>query len=248
MELAKLLRKGDKLPRCAAVIVAAGSSERMGTDKLMMELCGMPVLARTLGAFQKSPLISDIVVVTRTDRIEEIADLCHKYGISKTSSVISGGATRMESSLAGVSAVSCRAKLIAIHDGARPLVTEKIIERAIRAAAEHMAAAPVIRSSDTLKAVDEGGFIVGTVDRACTLRVQTPQVFDADLIKGALTKAAKDGLGITDDCAAVEMMGVKTYTVEGDERNIKLTTPYDMAIAQTILSDRGEADAYRARV
>lgn len=248
MQLAQLFRKNNKLPRCSAVIVAAGSSERMGGDKLMMDLCSMPVLARTLIAFQQSPVISDIVVVTRGERIEEIADLCQKYGISKASSVITGGATRMESALAGVSAVSCRARLIAIHDGARPLVTEEVIERVVNAAAEHMAAVPAILSTDTLKAVDENGFVAGTVNRANTVRVQTPQVFDADLIKGALTKAAKDGLTITDDCSAVEMMGVKTYTVEGDVNNIKLTTPNDLRIAETILADRGEADAYRAWV
>lgn len=248
MDIMNLLKKKDNTPHCSVVVVAAGSSERMGSDKMLMELCGMPVIARTLTAFQQSPEVDDIIVVTRNDKIEMMAELCRKYGISKASQVISGGATRMESALAGVSAVKCKAKLIAIHDGARPLVSAELIKRTVSAAAANMAAAPVLKSTDTLKAVDQNGFIVATVDRASTVRVQTPQIFDADLIKGALTKAVNDKMAITDDCSAVEMMGVKVCTVEGDTANIKLTTPDDMLIAEAILRDRGDNDAYRARV
>ncbi len=228
----------DKTPRCAAVIVAAGSSERMGSDKLTAQLGGMPVLARTLRAFENCALITEIVVVTRADRIEEIAALCKEYGISKASKVLSGGATRVESALVGVSEVDSRRGLIAIHDGARPLVTCELIERTVLAAKEHYAAVPVIPSTDTLKAVDGKGFVIGTVDRATTFRVQTPQVFKADFIKGALTKAMEKNLPLTDDCSAVEMLGVKTVTVPGDEDNIKLTTPRDMILAEALLKAR----------
>ena len=228
----------DKTPRCAAVIVAAGSSERMGSDKLTAQLGGMPVLARTLRVFENCAMITEIVVVTRADRIEEIAALCKEYGISKASKVLSGGATRVESALVGVSEVDSRRGLIAIHDGARPLVTCELIERTVLAAKEHYAAVPVIPSTDTLKAVDGKGFVVGTVDRATTFRVQTPQVFKADFIKGALTKAMEKNLPLTDDCSAVEMMGVKTVTVPGDEDNIKLTTPRDMILAEALLKAR----------
>lgn len=248
MEIKNIFRKKEKVPQCAAVIVAAGVSDRMGCDKIMMELGGMPVLARTLLVFQECPLIDDIIVVTRMDRVMEIAGLCKKFGISKTSQVITGGATRAESALAGVSAVKCRARLIAIHDAARPLVTKELIERVVRAASEGMAAVPVISVSDTLKAVDDKGRVTGTVDRSHTVRVQTPQVFDADMIKGALTKAATEKLAVTDDCSAVEMMGFKPRTVEGEPTNIKLTTPDDMLIATAILKDRGEFRASRAWV
>ena len=175
-------------------------------------------------------------------------DLCHKYGISKVSQVIAGGATRAESALAGVSAVKCRAELIAIHDGARPLVTTELISKTVSAAAEHLAAAPGIKSTDTLKTVDEKGFITATLDRSSIVRIQTPQIFNSDLIKGALTKAVSDKLAITDDCSAVEMMGVKTCIVEGENTNIKLTSPDDLVTAAAILHERGEADAYRTRV
>lgn len=248
MDIMQLFRRKDNPAHCSVVVVAAGSSERMGKDKLIIELCGIPVLARTLTAFQQCPVVDDIVVVTRNDRIEEIAELCRSYGISKASQVVSGGATRMESALAGVSAVKCSAKLIAIHDGARPLITTELIENTVNAASEHMAAVPAIKSTDTLKLIDENGFITATIDRSNTVRVQTPQIFDADLIKGALTKAVTDNLAITDDCSAIEMMGVKIKMVEGDVNNIKLTTPEDIRIAETILADRGENDAYRARV
>ena len=241
MKLLNLFKKSEtKEPHCSAVIVAAGSSQRMGSDKLMMKLGEIPVLARTLMAFQSSPLVDEIVVVTRLDKLQEIADLCKEYGIDKVSRVIAGGKTRTESALAGVSEVSSSAKLIAIHDGARPLVTADVILRTVYAAAEHMAAAPAVPSVDTLKAVDAEGCIIGTVDRETTLRIQTPQIFRAELIKGALTKAVEKGMTLTDDCAAAEMMGVRAKTVLGDEDNIKITTPRDMLFAAEILKERGE--------
>ncbi len=241
MKLLNLFKKSEtKEPHCSAVIVAAGSSQRMGSDKLMMKLGEIPVLARTLKAFQSSPLVDEIVVVTRLDKLQEIADLCKEYGIDKVSRVIAGGKTRTESALAGVSEVSSSAKLIAIHDGARPLVTADVILRTVYAAAEHMAAAPAVPSVDTLKAVDAEGCIIGTVDRETTLRIQTPQIFRAELIKGALTKAVEKGMTLTDDCAAAEMMGVRAKTVLGDEDNIKITTPRDMLFAAEILKERGE--------
>ena len=248
MDIKNLFKKKNASPRCSAVIVAAGSSERMGTDKMLMELCGMPVIARTLTVFQQCPEIDDIVVVTRRDKIEMLAELCHKYGISKVSKVIAGGATRAESALAGVSAVKGRAELIAIHDGARPLVTTALISKTVSAAAEYLAAAPGIKSTDTLKIVDDKGFITSTLDRSAIVRIQTPQIFNSELIKGALTKAVSDKLAITDDCSAVEIMGVKTRIVEGENTNIKLTSPDDLITAAAILSERGEDDAYRTRV
>ena len=248
MLLSKLFKKKDNTPHCAVVIVAAGSSLRMGGDKLMMELCHVPVLARTLLAFQQSPLVDEIIVVTRMEKIMDVADICKKYGVTKAKKVIRGGTSRMESALAGVSELSCGTKLIAIHDGARPLVTQDVINRVIYDASVHMSSIPVIPSTDTLKAVDDDGNVTGTVDRSRTVRVQTPQVFDADLIKGALTKAAKDAMQITDDCSAMDIMGIKTHTVMGDVDNIKITTPNDMVAAEAIIKNRGDWNANRAWV
>ena len=207
---------------------------------MLMTLGAKPVIIRTLMAFQKSPMVDDIVVVTKMEKITAIADMIKLYDITKVTQVISGGATRVESSLAGVSAVRRGAKLIAIHDGARPLVSQELIERVVKEANEHISAVPVLPSTDTLKQVDSRGVIVEGVDRASVFRVQTPQVFDADIIKGALTKAVEKRLPITDDCSAVDMMGFSTYTVEGDAGNIKLTLPEDMVLAEAILKSRGE--------
>lgn len=248
MNIKGIFKRSEKEPVCSAVIVAAGSAQRMGADKLMLGLGCMPVLARTLLAFQNCAAVDEIVIVTRMEKVEEIAALCKRYGISKAAKVIRGGKTRMESALAGVSEVKGGARLIAIHDGARPLVTDELITRTVRAAAQHMAAVPVVYSTDTLKALDESGVVIGAVDRAYTARVQTPQVFDADLIKGALSKAVREGLTLTDDCSAIELMGVKTHTVLGDDDNIKLTTPRDVQLAQLILKDRGDYSEDRTRL
>lgn len=248
MKLKELFKKTEQRNTCSAVIVAAGSAQRMGADKVMLELGCMPVLARTLLAFQNCDEIDEIIVVTRMEKVEEVASLCKKYGVTKAGKVIRGGKTRMESALAGVSEVRSGAKLIAIHDGARPFVTDEVIRRTVDAAAAYMSAVPVIRSTDTLKTIDEDGLIIGSVDRERTVRVQTPQVFNADLIKGALTKAVSDGLTLTDDCSAIEIMGIKTHTVDGDEDNIKLTTPRDIQLGELILKTRGDYSEDRTRL
>ena len=240
MNIRRLFRKKQKEPHCSVVVVAAGSSERMGSDKMLMTRGAKPVIIRTLMAFQQSPMVDDIVVVTRQEKIMGLADMIKLYDISKVTQVISGGATRMESALAGVSAVKEGAKLIAIHDGARPLVTQGVIRRVVEAANEHMAAVPAVPCVDTMKQVNQEGVVIGSVDRSSVVRVQTPQVFDADLIKGALSRAVEKNLPLTDDCSAMEMMGVKTYVVEGDAGNIKLTEPDDMILAEAILKNRGE--------
>ena len=159
MNLKNLFGRKQEIPHCAVVIVAAGTAQRMGSDKAVMNLGNMPVIARTLLAFEKSPYVSEIVVVTRMDLIVDVADICKRYGVSKVSKVCCGGKTRMESALAGVSEVSEDVELIAIHDGARPLVSQELIERTVYAAKANLAAAPAIASTDTLKAVDENGFI-----------------------------------------------------------------------------------------
>ena len=240
MDIKAIFKRKEKFPTCSAVVLAAGSSQRMGKDKTFMEVGSMPVLLRTLHAFEKSEHVDEIIVVTRADKIQDTADLCSGNGISKLRMVISGGATRMESALAGVSACRKNAKLIAIHDGARPFVSQELISRTVYAAEKYISAVPAIPSTDTLKEVDENGVVVSTPDRSRIFRVQTPQIFHADMIKGALTKAASDNLPITDDCSAMDMMGVKTHIVDGDLDNIKLTTPNDIVVAEAILKNRGE--------
>ena len=232
-------RTNTKTPHCSAVILAAGNSTRMGKDKAVLSLGGIPVLIRSIQAFQKHELVDEIIVVTREDAVQDIADLCAAWQLSKVKKVMAGGSTRAESSLAGVTAVSSRAEYIAIHDGARPLVTQKVITDTLYAARDYHAAVPVIPSTDTLRSVS-GGFVGADVDRDSVIRVQTPQIFDADLIKGALTYALKKKIPLTDDSSAIRLTGFQVRTTEGDVGNIKLTTPEDLPVAEAILKDREE--------
>ncbi len=237
----KRLRKEEEPLSCAAVVLGAGSAQRMGFDKMTAMLDGQPVLVRAINAFEQSPLIEEIVVVTKEERLEEVAEFCKTYNLSKVSSVVMGGKTRTESALAGVMALKKDCRLTAIHDGARPFVSKQLIEDCIRRASIQYAAIPVVKSTDTLRAVDENGSLIGTYDRDRVVRVQTPQIFLSEIIKGALSDAVQKGMTFTDDASAVERMGVRIQAVEGDEENIKLTTPQDMLIAQGILERRKSA-------
>ena len=232
-------RTNTKTPHCSAVILAAGSSTRMGTDKSVLTLDGIPVIIRAVQAFEKHDLVDEIIVVTKEESVPMIADLCAQYALKKVRRVMAGGATRAESSLIGVTAVDKKAEYIAIHDGARPLITQKVITDALYAARDYHAAVPVIPSTDTLRMV-ENGFIGGDVDRDSVIRIQTPQIFDADLIKGALTYAVDKNVTVTDDSSAVRLTGFKIKTVEGDVNNIKLTTPEDVPVAEAILKEGGD--------
>ena len=230
-------KKRPDRPLCAALVAAAGSSVRMGEDKLMLTLDGEPVLVHTLRALEQCPELSELVVVTREALVAPVARLCRDYGFSKVSKVIRGGETRTRSVLLGVREISCDPQLIAIHDGARPFVTPEVVSAAVSAAKKGGAAAPALPVKDTLKlAVD--GLVERTVDRTALFAVQTPQVFDADLIRAALQKAEEDGAQITDDCSAVERLGMKVALTPGSEENIKLTQPGDLLLARGILEGR----------
>ena len=224
---------------CTAVVAAAGSSRRMGSDKLLMPLGEVPVLIRTLRALENCEEITEIIVVTREELIVPVGQLCRDAALEKVTKVVVGGDTRTASVLAGVREADDKAQLIAIHDAARPLVTEEVIRQAVETARQRGAAAPAVSVKDTLKrAVD--GVVVNTPDRSELFAVQTPQVFEHGLILGALEKAAADGAELTDDCAAVERLGMPVCLTPGSYENIKLTTPEDVAVAEAILERRGE--------
>ena len=226
------MRKILPLKKCGAVLVAAGSASRMGgIDKVMAPIGGEPMIVHTVRAFQNCDAIRQIVVVTRQDLILPIMDLCHQF--DKVQCVMVGGKTRPESVEIGLNALSGDMKLVAVQDGARPLITGAVIDRTVRAAHTYGAAAPAIPVKDTIKIV-KGGVVSDTPDRSTLQAVQTPQVFDADLLRGALQKAKEDNAQITDDCSAVERMGMSVKIVEGDERNIKVTTPMDLKIAELL--------------
>lgn len=229
------MRKVLPLKKCGAVIVAAGSASRMGgIDKVMAPLGGEPMIARTVRAFQECDAITEIVVVTREDLLMPISGLC--ADMDKVKAVVVGGKSRQESVNLGLNALSDKVKLAAVHDGARPLITGQVIDRAVRAAHTYGAAAPAVPVKDTVKVV-QGGVVTSTPDRAALRAVQTPQVFDFDMLRGALKKAESDKAQVTDDCSAVERMGMSVKIVEGDERNIKVTTPMDLKIAEMLLEE-----------
>lgn len=221
---------------CGAVIVAAGSASRMGgIDKVMAPLGGEPMILRTVRAFEDCEAVKEIVIVTREDLMGPIAELCS--GFTKIRSVVQGGSSRQESVKLGLLALSKEVRLAAVHDGARPLVSEELIDKVIRAAHSYGAAAPAIPVKDTIK-VFEGGFIAATPDRSTLRAVQTPQVMDRDLLLGALEKAEQEGTALTDDCSAVEHIGMRVRLVEGEERNLKVTTPLDLKIAELLLEEK----------
>ena len=229
------MRKVLPLKYCGAVIVAAGTASRMGgIDKVMAPLEGEPMIVRTVRTFQNCDAIKEIIIVTRADLIPKISSICGKF--EKVKAVVVGGKDRAESVRNGLGMLSNKVKLVAVQDGARPLITDAVIDRTVRAAHTYGAAAPAIPVKDTIKVV-EGGIVATTPDRNTLKAIQTPQVFDFDLLKGALKKADQDGAAITDDCSAVELLGYKVKIVEGDERNIKVTTPMDLKIAEMLLEE-----------
>lgn len=237
--MAEILTEGQKAtlvhPYCSAVVPAAGSASRMkGIDKILAQMGGMPILIRTLKALQECPLVDEIVVVTREDLILPIGKLAREYGLEKVKNVVCGGSDRAESVSLGLKAVSEQAELVAIHDGARPFVSQALLNEVMTTAAKTHAAAPAIPVIDTIK-VAHNGIIESTPDRSTLYAVQTPQVFDKALIVDALDKARKLGIPLTDDCSAVEALGLPVTLTTGSRENMKITTPIDMAMGEVIL-------------
>ena len=236
--LFRKIREANR-PFCTALVAAAGSSSRMGgVDKLMEFLDNVPVLMRTLTALQQADSIDEIVIATRESALVDISALCKTYGITKCTKVVRGGESRCHSVLLAALEASPEAKLLAVQDGARPLVTPELIDRTVEAAAKCGAAAPAVPVKDTIKTVTEEGAVTGTPDRSTLRAVQTPQVFETDLLKAALQSALENDVPVTDDCSAVERLGKVVYLIDGDEENLKITTPMDLVVVEAILAER----------
>lgn len=234
-------RRAARHPYCTLLLAAGGSSERMGgEDKLLISVGGIPVLARALLAADRAACVDEIIVAAREDRLLAYADLCKAYQPQKPLRLIAGGQTRAESVYRAALEADERATLLAVHDAARPLVTPGQIDAVIAAAERTRAAAPAIPVRDTIK-LAENGIVKETPERAKLFAVQTPQVFDAQLLRAALQSAIQGGAAVTDDCSAVERLGKEVTLVDGDEENIKITTPLDLLLAEAILQKRGEA-------
>ena len=224
-------------PRCAALVAAAGSSSRMGgINKLLEPLDGIPVLVRTLTALERAQRVDSIVIATREEDLITVSQLCKTYGITKCTKVIRGGEDREHSVLLAALEAEPDTELLAVQDGARPLVSPALIDRVIEAAQRCGAAAPAIPVKDTVKTVREDGAVEETLERSRLRAVQTPQVFEASLLKAALQAALEEGAVLTDDCSAVERLGKVVYLIEGEETNLKITTPTDLILAEALLA------------
>jgi len=221
----------SKNPRTSAIIVAAGSSQRMGFDKLFAPLGGIPVLARTIAAFENSPSVAEIVIVTSADRMDAVRALVP----AKKSAVVEGGAERWESVWNGLQAVAAEFEFVAVHDGARPLIRSKKIEDCIAAAAEHGAAACARPITDTVKRANAEGFVTGAVDRDGLWAMQTPQVFRKELLLRAYAAVRASGQGVTDEVSAVEALGAPIFLVQSRHPNPKITFASDLEAAERLV-------------
>ena len=229
----------------SAIIAAAGMSERFGGDvtKQMTMLCGFPVLAHTIRAFQSCDCIHEIVIVAKRNEIATWEKLCRDYNFDKVTKIIPGGYTRQESVMNGLDAVDGHARFVAIADGARCLVTEDQITAVCRAAYKYKAATAAHRSTDTVKIADSKGFIDHTADRDTVWLAQTPQVFKTKLYRSAAYTALKKGVQATDDNALVENIKCPIRLVECGSQNLKITTREDLCLAEAILCERQRMEA-----
>ncbi len=234
--------------RAFAVVVAAGQGSRMGAavNKVYLPLLGRPLLAWTLDAFQHCQAVDQVcLVVTEADRSRCQDEILETGAFTKVTKLVTGGKTRQESVYNGVTALNgiLRASddVVAIHDGARPLLSAALLRKTIDAARQYGAAAPIIPAKDTVKWVGSDGFLKGTPDRSRLGLVQTPQAFRAGRLLEVLEWAGRRGLGATDEAALFEQRLIEVRAIEGDEANLKVTTPHDLFLAETFLVGRGKA-------
>jgi 2-C-methyl-D-erythritol 4-phosphate cytidylyltransferase len=221
-----------------AIIVAAGSSQRMGFDKLFATIAGKPVIAHTLHAFERASSVNEIIVVAREDRHDEIRKISRAENFKNVRSVIAGGERRQDSVRAGLGRLSADAKYVAVHDAARPLITPEQIERVFQHCQKHQAAALAEPVNDTIKRAGTDLVVTRSVDRHQLYVMQTPQVFACALIEEAYRVADTENISLTDEVSAVERLGRKVVLVLNDDFNFKITYPRDLPLAEFVLKQR----------
>lgn len=219
------------------IIVAAGKSERMGADvdKAFLSLGTRPVLTYSLMAFEQCPMIDGVILVVRKDRLESARGLVQVFGCSKVRKIVAGGMTRQASVRNGLKELGDDVDIVAIHDGARPCVTPRIIEETVRLAKRHGSGVAAVKITDTIKEVERNMVVTCTVDRTKLWAVQTPQTFSVELLNKAYGFVEKKKMTVTDEASAVETLGEKVYLAPSSLSNIKITTPEDLALAAMIL-------------
>jgi len=226
--------------KVAAILPSAGSGRRMGENipKQFLKIQGKPIFVYTLEKFDLCQLINEVVLVVRTEDVDGVKKTVEEWGIRKVSNVIAGGRERQDSVLSGLKILSEEVNIVVIHDAVRPFVSVKKIEEVVKVAGEKDAAISAVPMKDTIKR-GEDGRVEATLDRSLLWSVQTPQAFKTDLIKRAFEKAKQDGVYATDDSSLVERLGYPVYIVEGEERNIKITSPEDLIIAEVFVNKYG---------
>lgn len=223
----------------SAIIVAAGSSERMGFDKLFALVSGKPVIAHTIAAFENTKCVEEIILVGRADSIGELRKLIGKP--SKVKQIVEGGAQRSDSVRSGLEHVDPKSDFVAVHDAARPMITPEKITRVFDAARTNGAASLAEPINDTLKRADGDLTVTGPVDRSGVYAMQTPQVFEKKLLTEAYDLVAEKNLTVTDEVSAVEMLKRKIVLVPNHDFNFKITYPRDLPLAEFVLIQRANA-------
>jgi 2-C-methyl-D-erythritol 4-phosphate cytidylyltransferase len=222
-----------------AIIAAAGQGKRMGGGRVkqFLELAGIPIIIHTLKVFEQCDVIQEIVVVLPSPQVASFLSLAGAHGLRKLTKVVPGGVTRADSVLRGLQAVrAATAEIVVVHDGVRPFVTSEEVARTVEAAQKHEAAILVAPVTDTIKQV-ENGQVVGTPPRDELRRALTPQCFRYALLRRAYEQVDVNDPELTDESVLVERLGMKVAIVEGNARNIKITQPEDLAIAELLLKE-----------
>lgn len=231
--------KPRKSHRTTAIIVAGGSSTRMGegVSKQMLRLHGIPIVVHTLLAFEKAESVDEILVAAKKEELSLYESFAKEYGITKFKKAVAGGATRQDSVKNAFAAISDKTAFVSIHDGVRCLITPEEIDRVNAAAYLSGAAAAAIRAEETVKS-EKGGLIESTLDRDHIWLARTPQVFGVEIYRTALAVAERDNVTVTDDCALVENIDYRIRLVECSKQNLKITTVEDTLLATAILAMR----------
>ncbi|MGH8101130.1 MAG: 2-C-methyl-D-erythritol 4-phosphate cytidylyltransferase [Chthoniobacterales bacterium] len=223
----------------SAIIVAAGSSRRMGFDKLFVEIVGKPVIAHSLNAFARAESVNEIIIVAHEDRHRDIKQIVRDENLNNVRAIVRGGKHRHDSVRAGLGTVSSDAEYIAVHDAARPLVTPQQIEHVFEKCRYFGAASLAEPIRDTVKRADVELRVAQSVDRHELYAMQTPQIFERKILEQAYQVVSEKMLLVTDEVSAVELIGRKVALVVNDEFNFKITYPRDLSLAGFILRQRG---------
>jgi len=233
-------KQNGKKEFCSAIIVAAGRGTRMNSEKnkQFLNIIHKPVLAYTLEAFEDCSAVNEIILVTRQEDILLCKEIIDDFELTKISKIVTGGKERQDSVYKGLKEVNEATTIVAVHDGARPLIHPEDIEATIQAASKYGSAAVGVPVKDTIKLVDNENNIVNTLDRSKLWAVQTPQTFRIEILKKAYDHAMENHIEATDDCMLVEQMGYKIKMIEGSYENIKITTPEDILLAEAIIEGR----------